>query len=97
MALSPKERADFDQIVLRLRLEDTDVGTTIQPKRRSFAMLVSVITGTLVFGLGVALVGHGVLGPILIVLVAAVALVLTGRGWWRSRAPRRRRRRPPHL
>ena len=50
MALSPKERADFDQIVLRLRLEDTDVGTTIQPKRRSFAMLVSVITGTLVFG-----------------------------------------------
>src|SRR5437899_2638011 len=67
MALSPKERADFDEIVLRLRLEDTDVGT-IQPQHRSFAMLVSVITGTLVFGLGVALVGHGVLGPILIVL-----------------------------
>lgn len=92
MALSPKERADFDEIVLRLRLEDTDVGT-IQPQRRSFAMLVSVITGTLVFGLGVALVGHGVLGPILIVLVAAVALVLAGRGLWRSRGTGRRRRR----
>ncbi|HEX4250019.1 MAG TPA: DUF3040 domain-containing protein [Pseudonocardia sp.] len=88
MALSPKERADFDEIVLRLRLEDADVGT-IQPKRRSFALLVSVITGTLVFGLGVALVGHGVLGPILIVLVAVTALVLAGRSWWRSHGPGR--------
>ena len=94
MALTPKERVDFDQIVLRLRLEDTDVGT-IQPQRRSFALLISVITGTLVFGLGVALVGHGVLGPILIVLVAIAALVVTGRGWWRSRRPGRRRPRRP--
>jgi len=37
MALSPKERADFDEIVVRLRLEDADVGT-VQPKRRSFAL-----------------------------------------------------------
>ncbi|HEX4361361.1 MAG TPA: hypothetical protein VH141_27745 [Pseudonocardia sp.] len=89
MALTPKERADFDEIVVRLRLEDTDVGT-IQPKRRSFALLISVITGTLVFGLGVALVGHGVLGPILIVLVSVVVLVLAGRGWWRARPQGRR-------
>jgi len=89
MALSPKERADFDQIVLRLRLEDADVGV-IAPRRRPFALLVSVIAGTLVFGLGVALVGHGPLGPILITLVLAAAAVAAGRSWWRARDTRRR-------
>jgi predicted lipid-binding transport protein (Tim44 family) len=92
MPLSPKERADFDEIVLRLRLEDADIGM-IAPKRRSFALLISVIAATLVFGLGVALVGHGVLGPILIIMVLLGSLTLVGRNWWRSRATDRRRRR----
>jgi len=91
MALSPKERSDFDQIVLRLRLEDADVGV-IKPRRRRFALLVSVVTGTLVFGFGVALIGHGPLGPILITLVLVTAAVVAGRGWWRSRDTRLRRR-----
>ncbi|MDT7690901.1 MAG: hypothetical protein QOI75_268, partial [Pseudonocardiales bacterium] len=47
----------------------------------------------LVFGLGVALVGHGVLGPILIIMVLLGSLALVGRNWWRSRATDRRRRR----
>jgi len=54
MALSPNERADFDEIVARLRLEDAGVGM-IEPRRRSFALLVSVLIAALVFGCGVVL------------------------------------------
>ncbi|HEY2203612.1 MAG TPA: hypothetical protein VGH99_03920 [Pseudonocardia sp.] len=67
MALSPKERADFDQIVSRLRLEDTGIDD-IPARRRSMAILVGVVAATLVFGLGVALAGQGMFGPVLIVL-----------------------------
>jgi len=92
MALTPKERADFDEIVLRLRLEDADIGM-IQPRHRSFALLVSLIAATLVFGLGVALVGHGVAGPTLIILVLASGAVFGVRSFRRSRSDRNRRRR----
>jgi hypothetical protein len=91
MALTPKERADFDEIVLRLRMEDADIGV-VQPKRPTFALMLSMIVATLVFGLGVVLVGHGVWGPILITLVLVAALSYLGRSWWRSHSARRRTR-----
>jgi hypothetical protein len=67
MALSPKERSDFDAIVARLRLEDAGVGMTA-PKRRSKALLVSVLAVVLVLGLGVALVERSpdAVGPVLV-------------------------------
>jgi hypothetical protein len=89
MALTPKERADFDDIVLRLRMEDANIGL-IQPKRRTFALMMSMILASLVFGLGVVLVGHGALGPILITLVLAAALTFAGWSWRRSRYGRGR-------
>jgi hypothetical protein len=84
MALTPKERADFDEIVLRLRMEDADVGLA-QPKRQTFALLMSTVAASLVFGLGVVLIGHGLWGPILITVVLAGAVVYAARSWWRSR------------
>lgn len=90
MALTPKERADFDDIVLRLRLEDADLGV-IQTRRRPFALWASVVAGTLVFGLAVVLLGHGVLGPVLITVLILVGLALVGRAWYRrTRSPQRR-------
>lgn len=88
MALTPKERADFDEIVLRLRMEDATIGV-VQPKRRTFALMTSMVVATLVFGLGVVLVGHGVWGPILITLVLVATLSYAGWSWWRSRSARR--------
>lgn len=91
MALTPKERADFDDIVLRLRLEDTDLGV-IETRRRPFALWLSVVAGALVFGLAMILLGHGVLGPVLITTMILAGLGLAGRVWYRrTRSPRRRR------
>jgi hypothetical protein len=88
MALTPKERADFDEIVLRLRLEDAQLRMP-EPRRRSFPLLVSVVAATLVLGLGVALVDQGAaLGPLLIALVVTVSTVLTGYWWFRVRSGR---------
>ncbi|WP_028922895.1 DUF3040 domain-containing protein [Pseudonocardia acaciae] len=84
MALSPKERADFDEIVTRLRLEDAHVGE-VAPKRRSTTLLVSLIAAVLVVGLGVALVSDGVLGPILVICASVACVVLIVRRWARSR------------
>jgi F0F1-type ATP synthase assembly protein I len=89
MALTPKERADFDDIVLRLRLEDADLGV-IHTRLRPFALLVSVVAATLVFGLGVVLLGHGVLAPVLMIVVLLVGLVLAGRVWYRAHTTKRR-------
>jgi hypothetical protein len=88
MALTPKERADFDEIVLRLRMEDAVIGV-VPPKHRTFALMFTMVVASLVFGLGVVLVGHGVWGPILIASVLAVALSFAGWRWWRSRSARR--------
>lgn len=88
MALTPKERADFDEIVLRLRMEDAAIGV-VPPKRRTFALMFTMVVASLVFGLGVVLVGHGVWGPVLIASVLAVALSVAGWRWWRSRSARR--------
>jgi hypothetical protein len=88
MALTPKERADFDEIVLRLRLEDAQL-RVLEPSRRAFPLLVSVVGATLVLGLGVALVDQGAaLGPVLIALVVTVCMVLTGYWWFRVRPGR---------
>jgi hypothetical protein len=92
MALTPKERADFDEIVMRLRLEDAHLGV-VAPKRRPTALLVSLIAAVLVFGLGVALLGQGVLGPILILLAVAGCAALAWRSRVGSRAKQRRPRR----
>lgn len=82
MALSPKERADFDEIVTRLRLEDASVGT-IQPRRGRFALVLCVVVAALVFGVGVALIGQGLIGPLLIAasLIGCVLLAW----YWRAR------------
>lgn len=84
MALSPKERADFDEIVTRLRLEDAHVGEVV-PRRRSAALLASMVAAVLVFGLGVSLVGDGVTGPLLVIggVLGFMALVLR---WARARS-----------
>ncbi|MBO0849829.1 MAG: DUF3040 domain-containing protein [Pseudonocardia sp.] len=81
--MSPKERADFDEIVTRLRLEDAHVGEVV-PRRRS-ALLVSLVATVVVFGLGVALVGDGVSGPLLVVggVLGFIVLVLR---WARARS-----------
>lgn len=57
MALTPKERSDFDGIVEQLRHEDAGIGM-IEPKRHRMALLVSVLVAVLVFGFGVALASH---------------------------------------
>jgi hypothetical protein len=88
MALSPKERADFDEIVTRLRLEDAHVGEVL-PRRRPTALLVSLVAAVLVFGIGVGLVGDGVLGPLLVIGSVVGFLVLILR-WARARFH------PPH-
>jgi DUF3040 family protein len=82
MALSPKEREDFDEIVTRLRFEDASLGT-IRPRRGRFALVLCVVVAALVFGIGVALIGHGLIGPLLIAasLVGCVALAW----YWRAR------------
>ena len=91
MALTPKERADFDDIVLRLRLEDTDLGV-IETRRRPFALWLGVVAGALVFGLAMILLGHGVLGPVLITTIILAGLGVLGRVLYRrTRSPRRRR------
>jgi hypothetical protein len=91
MALTPKERADFDDIVLRLRLEDADLGV-IETRRRPFALWVSVVAGALVFGLAVILLGHGVLGPVLLIAMILAGLAVAGRAWYRRTRSTRRRR-----
>jgi hypothetical protein len=87
MALTPKERADFDEIVTRLRLEDADVGE-VRPRRRPTALLVSLVAAVLVFGLGVALLGEGSLAPLLLVAAMVGCLMLVWRKWTRSRPSR---------
>jgi hypothetical protein len=89
MALSPKERADFDEIVNRLRLEDGYVGE-VRPRRRPTPLLVSLVAAVLVFGLGVALLGGGSLGPLLVIGAVLGFLVLVWRKWSRSHPDGRR-------
>jgi len=92
MALSPKERADFDEIVVRLRpgrrrrrhgpAQAAVLRPTGQRDHRNPGVSASAWPWS----------PRGA-GPILIVLVVAVALVLAGRGLVALRAPGRRRRR----
>jgi hypothetical protein len=79
MHLSPRERADFDEIVAQLRLEDSGVGT-VAPRRHSMTLLVSVVVSLMAFLLGLALVVHRaeVLAP---VAVASVALACALIAW----------------
>lgn len=84
MALTPKERADFDEIVTRLRLEDAQVGEVV-PRRRPAALLLGLVAAVLVFGLGVALIGESVLGPLLVIGGVMGFLVLILR-WARARS-----------
>jgi hypothetical protein len=79
MALTPKERADFDEIVMRLRLEDAQLGTT-RSKRRPRALLAALVGTVLVLGLGVVLLDRGVLVPVLITVAVLACGVLV----WRS-------------
>jgi hypothetical protein len=87
MALNPKERADFDEIVTRLRLEDVGVGM-IQPRRKSFALLVSLLGSTLVFGIGVILASRspGAFGALLVALGVLGGLGLIWRALTHPRA-----------
>lgn len=86
MALSPKERSDFDAIVARLRLEDTGAGT-IAPRRRSTALLFSVLAAALVLALGVALVEHrpDAFAPVLVALAMAGGMAVALRACVRQR------------
>lgn len=79
MALTPKERADFDEIVMRLRLEDAQLGAT-QSKRGPRTLLAILVGTVLVLGLGVVLLDRGVLVPVLITVPVVVCGVLV----WRS-------------
>lgn len=79
MPLSPRERADFDEIVAQLRLEDAGVGT-VAPRRHSMNLLVWVVVSLMAFLLGLALLVHraDVLAP---VAVASVMLACTLLAW----------------
>jgi hypothetical protein len=86
MALSPKERSDFDAIVTRLRMEDAGVGV-IQPRRRSTLVLVSLIVTALVLGLVVALVENrpDAVGPVLVAVAMLGGMVAALRACVRAR------------
>jgi hypothetical protein len=86
MELSPKERADFDHIVARLRLEDANTGM-IQSRRRPTAMLLSVLVAAVVFGCGVVLAARSpdVFGALLIAVSVLGCLGLAWRACVRPR------------
>lgn len=79
MALTPKERADFDGIVEQLRHEDAGIGM-VEPKRRRMALLISVLVATLVFGFGVALASHS-LDAFAALVVASIVLGSMAVAW----------------
>ena len=86
MTLSPKERSDFDAIVARLRLEDVGAGM-IAPRRRSTALLLSVLAAALVFALGVTLVEHNpnAFAPVLVAVAMIGGMVVALRACVRHR------------
>ncbi len=79
MAMSPRERADFDEIVVRLRLEDAGVGT-IAPRQHSMRLLIGIVAGLLVFLLALAVLVGRPEGPAP-VLVASIMLTCVLAAW----------------
>jgi LPXTG-motif cell wall-anchored protein len=74
MQLSPRERADFDEIVAQLRLEDADLDAEA-PRRHSMTLLLCVVVALLGFGIGMALFVHR---PEIFLPLIGVAAVLGG-------------------
>ncbi|MGQ0480870.1 MAG: hypothetical protein ACT4O0_07585 [Pseudonocardia sp.] len=87
MAMSPRERADFDEIVARLRLEDAGVGT-IAPRQHSMRLLIGVVAGLSMFLLALALavlVGRPeVLAPVLVASIMLTCVLVAWRAYPRS-------------
>jgi uncharacterized membrane protein len=77
MQLSPQERADFDAIVTRLRLEDTGLGT-VASKRRSMVLVVGALLAAVLVGLGAVLIEHRseAFGPVVFAAVMLAAAVI---------------------
>ena len=74
MHLSPRERADFDEIVAQLRMEDADLDAGA-PRRHSMTLLLCVVVALLGFCIGMALFVHR---PEIFIPLLAVAALLAG-------------------
>ncbi|HEY1967329.1 MAG TPA: hypothetical protein VGH89_05245 [Pseudonocardia sp.] len=86
MPLSPQERADFDAIVARLRLEDTGLGT-VTSRRRSMTLFAGALFGAVMLGLAAVLVEHdaGAFGPVMVATAMLAGMVIALRACARSR------------
>jgi hypothetical protein len=86
MALTPRERADFDEIVAQLRFEEVKVGA-VEPKRLSIALLVSVSASLAAFALGIVVLVRRpeVAGPIMVATAILISVLVARRALARSR------------
>lgn len=74
MHLSPRERADFDEIVAKLRMEEV-VADGDAPRQHSITLLLSVMIALLGFTLGLAVFVHR---PEIFVPLTVLAVMLAG-------------------
>ena len=85
MHLSPRERADFDEIVTQLRMEDADLDADA-PRRHSMTLLLCVVVALLGFCIGMAMLVHR--PEIFLPLLGLAALLGGGLLAWRKRKAR---------
>jgi hypothetical protein len=73
MHLSPRERADFDEIVAQLRMEDTSAAA--DAPQHSITLLMSVVVALLGFTIGLAAFVHR---PEILIPLVVLAVLLGG-------------------
>ena len=80
MHLSPRERADFDEIVAQLRIEEAGAGAVIH-RQQSMTLLGALVLMLLVFIPGLALLVErpGIFAPLMVATVMAICVLIARR------------------
>jgi hypothetical protein len=80
MHLSPRERADFDEIVARLRIEEAGVGS-LAHRQQSMTLLGCLVLMLLVFIPGLALLVErpGIFAPLMVATVLLICVLIARR------------------
>jgi hypothetical protein len=80
MHMSPRERADFDEIVARLRIEETGAGA-LAHRQQSMTLLGAIVAMLLVFipGLALLVTRPEIFGPLMVATVMLGCVLIARR------------------